>query len=38
MNAAAIGHAGGSQPVGVVPPFLTVSFCIALFGLFPPQS
>jgi microcystin-dependent protein len=35
MNGAAIGPAGSSQPVEVLPPFLTVNFCIALQGIFP---
>jgi microcystin-dependent protein len=38
MNVAAIGHAGSSQPVGVAPPFMTLTFCIALQGIFPSQS
>jgi microcystin-dependent protein len=38
MNPAAIGHAGSSQPVGVLPPFLTLNFCIALAGIFPSQA
>jgi microcystin-dependent protein len=38
MNGAAIGPAGSSQPVEVVPPFLTLNFCIALQGIFPARS
>jgi microcystin-dependent protein len=38
MNAAAIGHAGSSHPVRVVPPFLTLNFCIALQGIFPSRT
>jgi microcystin-dependent protein len=38
MNGAAIGHAGSSQPIAVAPPFLTVTFCIALQGIFPSQA
>jgi microcystin-dependent protein len=38
MNPAAIGHTGSSQPVGVLPPFLTLSFCISLQGIFPSQA
>ncbi len=38
MNAAAIGPTGSNQPVGVLPPFLTLNFCIALQGIFPSQS
>jgi microcystin-dependent protein len=37
MNPAAIGPTGSSQPVGVLPPFLTLNFCIALQGIFPSQ-
>ena len=35
MNPAAIGHTGSNQPVGVLPPFLTLNFCIAFEGVFP---
>jgi microcystin-dependent protein len=38
MDAAAIGPTGSSQPVGTLPPFLTLNFCIALEGIFPPRS
>jgi microcystin-dependent protein len=38
MNLAAIGPTGSSQPVGVLPPFLTLNFCIALQGIFPSQA
>lgn len=35
MNAAAIANVGGSQAHVNLQPFLTVSFCIALVGVFP---
>jgi microcystin-dependent protein len=35
MNAAAIGNTGGSQAHLNMQPFLTISFCIALQGIFP---
>jgi microcystin-dependent protein len=38
MNADMIGDAGGSQPHGNIQPYLTVNFCIALFGIFPSRS
>jgi microcystin-dependent protein len=38
MNANAVGDAGSGQPVEVVPPFLTLNFCIALQGIFPSQN
>jgi microcystin-dependent protein len=38
MNAGAIGQAGGSQPFGIIEPFLCVNFCIALFGIFPSRN
>ena len=31
-------NAGGSQPVGIMPPFLALNFQIALFGVFPSRS
>ena len=37
MNAAAVGPAGGSQPHDNMMPYLTVSFIISLFGIFPSQ-
>lgn len=30
--------AGGSQPVGIMPPFLAVSFCICTQGIFPSRN
>jgi len=38
MSQAAIGHAGSSQPFGILPPFLALTFCIALFGIFPARQ
>lgn len=38
MNAATIGNTGGSQPHENRQPFLTLSYCIALVGIFPSQS
>jgi microcystin-dependent protein len=35
MNNSTIGPSGGSQPHENMMPFLTISFCISLFGLFP---
>jgi microcystin-dependent protein len=38
MSAAALAAAGGSQPHDNMPPFLTVSFIISLFGIYPSPS
>ena len=38
MNALAFAAAGGNQPHNNMPPFLTLSFVIALQGIFPPRS
>ncbi|MDE8651302.1 phage tail protein [Novosphingobium album (ex Liu et al. 2023)] len=38
LNAAAIGGIGGSQPHQNMQPFVTLSFCIALQGIFPSQN
>jgi microcystin-dependent protein len=38
MNAAAVGNTGGSQAHLNMQPFLTLSFCIALQGIFPSQT
>ena len=38
MNFAAISPAGGSLPHNNMSPYLTLSFCIALQGVFPPRS
>jgi microcystin-dependent protein len=38
MNATAIGMAGGSIPFSIMPPYLAVTFCIALFGIFPSRN
>jgi len=38
LNAAAIAPAGGNLPHNNMQPYLTVNFCIALQGIFPPRS
>lgn len=38
MSPNAVGLAGGSQPHNNLQPFLTLNFCIALQGVFPPRS
>jgi len=38
MNANAIAPAGGDQPHNNMMPYLTLSFCIALQGVFPPRT
>ena len=38
LNPGSIGNAGGSQPHDNMQPYLTLSFCIALQGIFPSQS
>jgi microcystin-dependent protein len=38
MNGAASGIAGGSLPHNNMNPYLTLNFCIALQGVFPPRS
>jgi microcystin-dependent protein len=38
MNAAAVGNAGGSQPHDNMMPYLVLTFCIALQGIFPSQN
>lgn len=38
LNAHAIGQTGSDRPIDILPPFLTVNFCIALQGIFPPRS
>jgi microcystin-dependent protein len=30
--------AGGNQPVSIAPPYLTLNYCIALFGIFPSRN
>ena len=35
---ATIGVSGGSQPVGIMPPFLALNFCIALQGVYPSRN
>jgi len=38
MAPQALGSAGGSQPHDNMPPYLVVSFCIALTGIFPSRN
>ncbi|HLN97449.1 MAG TPA: tail fiber protein [Pyrinomonadaceae bacterium] len=38
MNATAISVAGGDQPHNNMQPYLTLNFCIALQGVFPPRT
>jgi microcystin-dependent protein len=38
MNPAAVANAGGSQAHQNMQPFLALSFCIALQGIFPSQN
>jgi microcystin-dependent protein len=38
MAPVALGGAGGDQPHNNMQPYLTVNFCIALQGIFPPRS
>src|SRR4051794_22595491 len=38
MNPATVGNAGGSLPHNNMQPYLTVSFCIALQGIFPSRN
>ena len=38
LNANAIAPAGGDQPHNNLMPYLTLNFCIALQGVFPPRT
>jgi microcystin-dependent protein len=38
LNPTAIGIAGGSQPLSIMPPYLAVTFCIAMNGIFPSRN
>jgi microcystin-dependent protein len=38
LNSGTIGPYGGSQPHANVQPTLALNYCIALYGVFPPQS
>ena len=38
MSANAFSASGGSQPHNNLPPYLTLNFCIALQGVFPPRG
>jgi microcystin-dependent protein len=37
MSSSMVGVAGGSQPHTNLQPYLTVNFCIAMQGIFPPR-
>jgi microcystin-dependent protein len=38
LGAGTTGPAGGSQPTGIMNPYLTLNFCIALEGIFPSRN
>jgi microcystin-dependent protein len=38
MNPSALAPAGGNQPHNNLQPYLTLNFCVALQGIFPPRS
>jgi microcystin-dependent protein len=38
LNAGTLANTGGSQPHNNMQPYLTISFCIALQGIFPSQN
>ncbi len=38
MHEKSIGDTGGSQPLQILPPFLTINFIICVNGIFPPRS
>jgi microcystin-dependent protein len=38
MSAAAVATAGSSVPHNNMSPYVTLNFCIALTGIFPPRS
>jgi microcystin-dependent protein len=38
MNPGTISPAGGSQPFAILPPYLAISYCIALEGIFPSRN
>ena len=38
MSGQALAAAGGNQPHNNMPPYLTLNFCIALQGIYPPRS
>ena len=35
LNPLSIGSSGGNQPVNIVQPYLTLNYCIALYGIYP---
>ena len=38
LNANAVAPTGGDQPHNNMQPYLTLNFCIALQGVFPPRT
>lgn len=38
LNPMSIGASGGSQPLGIMNPFLTINYCFALEGIFPSRN
>jgi len=38
FNAAHIQNTGGGQPFAVLPPYLALNYCIALFGIYPSRN
>ena len=38
LGSGALANTGGSQPHNNMPPFMVISFCIALTGVFPPRT
>jgi len=38
MNASSIGEAGGGKPFGIRQPYLTINYCIAVQGVYPPRN
>jgi microcystin-dependent protein len=38
LDPSTVGNVGGSQPHQNMQPYLTISFCIALQGIFPSQN
>jgi microcystin-dependent protein len=38
LNSSALAPAGGNQPHNNLQPYLTLNFCIALQGVYPPRT
>ncbi len=38
MNAGMVDNAGGSSPINIMQPYLTVNYCMALTGIFPSRN